>query len=84
MILDRHEVAAAIGEDAAASLFPESEARGRDCVMALRFTRLTRLNIRALKPGEKFTEHGITAAARWRSDRRSWTGLSYDPHPAQV
>ena len=31
--------------------------------MALRFTRLTRPNIRALKPGEKITEHGITAAA---------------------
>ena len=29
--------------------------------MALRFSRLTRPNIRALKPGEKITEHGVTA-----------------------
>jgi integrase len=29
--------------------------------MALKFARLTRPNIRALKPGEKITEHGITA-----------------------
>ena len=29
--------------------------------MALRFTRLTRPNIRALKPGQRITEHGITA-----------------------
>jgi len=29
--------------------------------MSLRFSRLTRPNIRRLKPGEKITEHGITA-----------------------
>ena len=29
MAFHRHEVAAAIGEDAASSLFPESEASGR-------------------------------------------------------
>ena len=29
--------------------------------MSIRFTRLTRVNIRRLKPGAKITEHGITA-----------------------
>ena len=31
--------------------------------MAVRFDRLTRPNIRALKPGQKITEHGITVSA---------------------
>ena len=29
--------------------------------MALKFTKLSRPNIRAMKPGEKIIEHGISA-----------------------
>ena len=38
--------------------------------MALRFIRLTRPNVRTLKPGERITEHGITAEGLKNNDVR--------------
>ncbi len=38
--------------------------------MALRFAHLTRPNIRALKPGQRVTEHGITAERLGDGDTR--------------
>ncbi len=46
--------------------------------MALRFTRLTRPNIRALKSGEKITEHGITAASLKDGDVRYSVNIMVD------
>ena len=43
--------------------------------MALRFSRLTRKNIRQLQPGEKFTEHGITVARLGDGDLRYSVGI---------
>ena len=46
--------------------------------MAVRFTRLTRPNIRALKPGEKITEHGITAERLSDGDVRYRVNIMVD------
>ena len=46
--------------------------------MSLRFTRLTRPNIRALKSGEKITEHGITAASLKDGDVRYSVNIMVD------
>ncbi len=43
--------------------------------MALRFSRLTRKNIRQLQPGEKITEHGITAERLGEGDLRYSVGI---------
>ncbi len=46
--------------------------------MALRFSRLTRPNIRALKPGEKITEHGITGERLKDGDVRYSVNIMVD------
>ena len=46
--------------------------------MARRYTRLTRPNIRALKPGEKITEHGITALREPDGDVRDSVNIMVD------
>ncbi len=46
--------------------------------MALRFTRLTRPAIRRLKPGEKITEHGITAERLPDGDTRYSVNVMVD------
>ena len=46
--------------------------------MAVRFTRLTRPNIRRLKPGERITEHGITAERRPDGDIRYSVNVMID------
>jgi integrase len=48
--------------------------------MGLRFTRLTRPNIRALKPGERITEHGITADCLTNGDVRYSVTIMVDGH----
>jgi integrase len=46
--------------------------------MSLRFTRLTRLAIRRLKPNKKLTEHGITAERLANSDTRYSVNVMVD------
>ncbi len=46
--------------------------------MALRFIRLTRPNIRALKSGEKITEYGITAECLDDGDIRYSVNIMVD------
>ena len=46
--------------------------------MSIRFTRLTRVNIRRLKPGEKITEHGITAERLRDGDTRYSVNVMVD------
>ena len=46
--------------------------------MALRFTRLTRPNIRALKPGEKITEYGMIAECLPDGDIRYTVNIMAD------
>ncbi|MDP6108485.1 MAG: hypothetical protein QGF71_00230 [Rhodospirillales bacterium] len=46
--------------------------------MALRFARLTRLNIRQLRSGEKITEYGITAECLKDGDIRYTVNIMVD------
>ena len=46
--------------------------------MAVRFSRLTRPAIRRLKPGEKITEHGITAERLPDGDTRYSVNVMVD------
>ena len=46
--------------------------------MSLRFSRLTRPNVRRLKPGEKITEHGITAERLRDGDLRYSVNVMVD------
>ncbi len=46
--------------------------------MTLRFTRLDRLSIRRLRPGEKITEHGITAERMANGDLRYSVNIMVD------
>ena len=46
--------------------------------MAVRYSLLTRPNIRGLKPGQKITEHGITAEKLANSDVRYTVNIMVD------
>jgi integrase len=48
--------------------------------MSLRFARLTRSNIRHLKPGARITEHGITAERTRDGDLRYSVNIMVDGH----
>jgi integrase len=46
--------------------------------MSLRFTNLDRISIRAMKPGEKVTEHGVTVARLKNGDARYSVNVMVD------